>query len=91
MTTLNLTPDVSETLQRAFGPDLDRAAVEALAIEGYRTEKLTAGEVARILGLETSIAAQTWLSQRGVELNYSVEDLHADRAALARHFPEMAL
>ena len=44
MSTLNLPLDASQTLQRAFGPDLDRAAVEALAIEGYRTAKLTAGE-----------------------------------------------
>jgi predicted HTH domain antitoxin len=90
MSTLNLTVDASRTLQRAFGPDLDRAAVEALAIEGYRTGKLTAGEVARILGLETSIAGQAWLAEHGVELNYSVEDLQADRESLARHFPEMA-
>ncbi len=90
MFTLSLPFDASQTLQRAFGPDLDRAAVEALAIQGYRAGKLTAGEVARILGLETSIVAQAWLSQHGVELNYSVEDLHADRESLAKHFPEMA-
>lgn len=90
MSTLNLPSDASQTLKRAFGPDLDRAAVEALAIEGYRTGRLTAGEVARILGLETSIAAQAWLSQHGVEHNYSLDDLEADRAALAKRFPEMA-
>jgi predicted HTH domain antitoxin len=90
MATLNLPLDATETLQRAFGPDLDRAAVEALAIEGYRTAKLTAGEVARILGLDTSLAAQSWLAQHGVELNYSAEDLQADRESLSKHFPEMA-
>ncbi len=90
MATLNLPSDASQTLQRAFGPDLDRAAVEALAIEGYRTARLTAGEVARILGLETSIAAQTWLARHGVELNYSAEDLQADRETLSHKFPEMS-
>jgi predicted HTH domain antitoxin len=90
MSTLHLPTDASSVLKRAFGPNLDRAAVEALAVEGYRTGKLTAGEVARILGLETSIAAQAWLSERGVELNYSLEDLDADRQALAERFPEMA-
>jgi predicted HTH domain antitoxin len=89
MTTLKLQPDACRTLERAFGPDLDRAAIEALAIEGYRTARLTLGEVAQILGLETSIAAQSWLSQHGVELNYSVEDLRADRESLAKCFPEM--
>ncbi|MBI4579739.1 MAG: UPF0175 family protein [Planctomycetes bacterium] len=87
---LNLPFDASQTLRRAFGPDLDRAAVEALVIEGYRTGKLTAGEVARVLGIETSIAAQAWLSKHDVEVNYSIEDLHADRESLAKHFPEMA-
>lgn len=90
MPTLNLSSEASQTLKRVFGPDLDRAAVEALAIDGYRTGKLTAGEVGRVLGLETSIAAQDWLSRRGVELNYALEDLHADRQALAKRFPEMA-
>ncbi len=89
MTTLKLEPEAWRTLQRAFGPDLDRAAVEALAIEGYRTGKLTLGETAKVLGLETSIAAQAWLSEHGIELNYSVEDLRADRESLAKHFPEM--
>ena len=89
MSSLNLSTDASQTLQRAFGQDLDRAALEALAFEGYRTARLTAGEVARVLGLETSIAAQAWLAQHGVELNYSLDDLHADREALAKYFPDM--
>lgn len=90
MSDLNVSSDVQKTLERAFGTDLHRAAIEALAIEGYRTAKLTAGEVARILGLETSIAARVWLSGQGVEPNYSLEDLSADREALSKHFPEMA-
>lgn len=90
MSTLNLSTQASQTLKRAFGPDLDRAAIEALAVEGYRAGKLTAGEVARVLGLETSIAAQEWLARRGVELNYSLEDLCADRETLSKRFPEMA-
>ena len=62
MSTLHLPNEASETLQRAFGPNLDRAALEALAIEGYRAAKLTAGEVAHVLGLGTSLAAQKWLA-----------------------------
>ncbi|RJP37984.1 MAG: UPF0175 family protein [Phycisphaerales bacterium] len=85
---LTLPSTCEETLKRAFGADLDQAALEALAIEGYRTAKLTAGEVARILGLDTSIAAQEWLAQRGIPLNYALEDLEADRHTLARLFPE---
>ncbi len=90
MVTLNVPSSLEATLRRIFGDDLDRVALEALAIEGYRLAKLTAGEVARLLGLATSIEAQRWLAARGVPLNYSLDDLDADRAALARHFPEMA-
>lgn len=85
MSTLNLSDEAARTLERAFGPDLDRAAVEALAIEGYRTGKLTAGEVAGLLKLPTSIAAQAWLAQQGVEQNYSAEDLQADRETLSKY------
>ena len=88
MARLNVPVDASETLRRAFGTDLDRAALEALAIEGYRTARLTAGEVARVLGLETSIAAQTWLAQHGIEPNYSVDDFKADIDDLSKYFPE---
>ena len=89
MARLNVPVDASETLRRAFGADLDRAALEALAIEGYRTARLTAGEVARVLGLATSIAAQEWLAQRGVEPNYGADDLKADIDDLSKHFPEL--
>jgi len=84
MSTLNVPADASETLHRAFGPDLDRAALEALAIEGYRSARLTAGEVARITGLETSLQAQEWLAAHGVPPNYSDEDLRDDRTDLDR-------
>lgn len=77
-----LSQEAQAALQQAFGPDLQRAALEALAIEGYRTGRLTAGEVARILGLETSISAQAWLAEQGVDHNYSLDDLESDRAAL---------
>lgn len=90
MQTLPLTPEAATILQRAFGPNLNRAALEALIIDGYRTARLTAGEVARILGLETSLEGQAWLAQQGVPLNYSLDDLEADRATLAKLFPEPA-
>ena len=88
MVTLNFSSALESTLRRAFGNDLDRVALEALAIEGYRSALLTAGEVARLVGLETSIQGQQWLAQRGIALNYSLEDLEIDRTALAQRFPD---
>jgi len=90
MRAITISAEIEGTLERAFGPELDRAALEALAIEGYRTARLTAGEVAKVLGLETSIQAQAWLARRGVEANYPLDDLVADRESLAKFFPELA-
>lgn len=87
MTTLNVPVMIADTLRRAFGPDLDRAAVEALAMEGYRNGKFSCGDVAAVLGFSTSLEAQRWLAERGVPLNYTLDDLEADRASLARLFP----
>lgn len=70
--------------QRAFGENLDRAALEAMCIEGYRAGKLSLGEVAAALGLETTIIALEWLGKRGVAINYSIEDFEADQGNLAR-------
>jgi len=78
-------PQTSEAaFHRAFGQDLDQAALEALSIEGYRAGKLSLGEVAQALGIETTAAALEWLGSRGVPLNYSLEDLQADRETLQR-------
>ncbi len=82
--TVHLPPDSEGAFQRAFGHDLDRAALEALSLEGYRSGKLSLGEVAHALGLPTTVAAQEWLTARGVPLNYSLDDFQADRATLAR-------
>ena len=46
--TIELPETTERTLEQAFGKDLNRAALEALAIEGYRTAKLSVGEVGRI-------------------------------------------
>jgi hypothetical protein len=78
-------PDqAGETLRQAFGEDLSRAALEAMAIEGYRSGKLSTYEVQTLLGLEDRWATEAWLAQHQVHLNYGWEDLEADRAALDR-------
>lgn len=89
MSTLKLPDEASQTLGRAFGHDLDRAALEALAIEGYRSAKLSVGEVAHVLRLETSLTAQKWLTEHGVEPNYSLDDLLTDREDLLKLFPDI--
>ena len=65
-------------------PDPGREALEALAIEGYRTEKLTHHQAARLLGL-TRFEFDGFLKDRQIyDHAYSIEDLEHDLAELDR-------
>jgi predicted HTH domain antitoxin len=75
--TFNLPDDVERSLREEY-PDLNQAAKEAFVIEAYRTGRITAGDVAVVLGLETSLEALDWLRERGIHLNYGMEELEAD-------------
>lgn len=79
---LNIQQDQEETLRGAWGNGLDRAALEALAIEGYRGGRLSSAQVGRLLGLGDRGAVNDWLAERRVPLNYTLEDLEADRRTL---------
>ena len=81
---LTISSDAEETLRHAWGEGLDRAALEALAIEGFRSGKLSRFEVQSLLGLSDHRETEKWLGDRGVNLNYSSDDLTADRATLEK-------
>lgn len=89
---MKLEIEIPDELQRALAAewgDLPSAAREALAIESYRTGRLSLGMLAEMLGMGMGVlAADAWLAQRGVPLNYTAEDLEADRRDLAELFPE---
>ncbi len=78
-------PKKTEQALRAEWGNLEQAAREALLIESYRAGKLSIGLFAETLGIGV-IAADRWLAERGVDLNYSVEDLEADRKTLRSIF-----
>lgn len=77
---------IEEHLKAAWG-DLSQAAKEALAIESYRTERLSVGGVAEMLGLSV-LEAEEFLKKHGIDMPYTLEDLEADRAALKRILPQ---
>jgi len=79
--TFDLPADVEQDLPPQLG-DLSKAAREAFIIENYRGGRISLGSVAELLGLDTSIQAQQWLGDRLVPLNYSFDDLTADRRTL---------
>jgi predicted HTH domain antitoxin len=62
------------------GQELSRTAIEALAIEGYRSGALTAFQTRRLLGFETRYELDGFLKAHNVtEFAYSLEDLEQDR------------
>jgi hypothetical protein len=64
-------------------PDPAREALEALAIEGYRSGVLTAFQVRRILGFGTRYELDGFLKAHNVwDHAYSLEDFEQDRQAL---------
>jgi hypothetical protein len=78
--TLDLPDDISAALEGHW-PDLPRQALEALAIEGYRTGALTEGQVRRLLRLATRIEVHSLLKEHGVPLRYTEADFENDLAA----------
>lgn len=63
--------------------DPAREALEALAIEGYRSGALTAYQVRRLLGFETRHQLDGFLKAHNVwEHAYSLEDFEQDRRTL---------
>src|SRR5438874_13664479 len=72
---LDIPEDQEKALRDALGDDLGRAAVEAMVIEGYRSDKLSAAEVGRILGIPDRWLVNQWLADHRVPLKYSLDDL----------------
>jgi predicted HTH domain antitoxin len=82
---VNLPEDIAKRLEARWH-DLSRGALEAIALEGYRSEALTRDQVARLLGL-SFWEAESFLKDRGAYLAYNDEDLEQDRQTLDRLRP----
>jgi predicted HTH domain antitoxin len=75
-------PDDLERRLRAGWADLPRRALEAVAIEAYRTQALTTAEVGRLLGFESRWEVEAFLSRGRVPLDYGEADLRKDVASI---------
>jgi predicted HTH domain antitoxin len=79
---IDLPDDVSQALKCSWG-DLSRRALEALAVEGYRSGALSESQVRRMLDIETRVEVHAFLKSHGVPLAYTegelAEDLEAHR------------
>jgi predicted HTH domain antitoxin len=81
--TIELPEEIEQQLETEWG-NLPRRALEAVALEGYRSGVLTLAQLRRMLEFETRMEADAFLKQHGVYLEYSVEDLKRDRETLDR-------
>ena len=73
-------PDEFAAQIAASGEDPARAALEALALEGYRNETLSDPEIRRMLGFASRFEVHAFLKEHSAWLNCSFEDAERDLA-----------
>jgi hypothetical protein len=82
--TMQITVQLPDDLARH--PNPAREALEAFAIEGYRSGVLSAHQIRLLLGFETGCELDAFLKEHEVwDRAYSVEDLEKDAAGFERH------
>ncbi len=81
--TFDFPEDIADRLRTEAGGSLEQSARESLLIEAYRRGFVSVGRLAEMLGMGV-IEADRWLAERHVPINYTREDLEADRKALDR-------
>ena len=84
---IDLPEDIAQLLQ-TNQQSVERSVLEAIALEGYRSGKLTHAQVKKVLGFQTRLQVDAFLKAHGVDMEYSIEDLERDRETLERALPK---
>jgi predicted HTH domain antitoxin len=77
---IELPEDIARQLRSCWG-DMPRRALEAIALEGYRSGALSRGQVGRLLGLNFW-ETEAFLKEKQAYLPYADSELAQDRASL---------
>ena len=77
---MDLPEDIAQGLEAKW-KDLPRAALESLALEGYRSQALNAAQLRRLFGLETRMQVDAFLKEHEV-YNFTAQDFEQDRETL---------
>jgi predicted HTH domain antitoxin len=77
-------PDKAVEQLAERGCDLSRAALEALAIDAYRTQRITGEQLRELLGIPSRYELDGFLKHHGVPLEYGIEDFEREAATSAR-------
>lgn len=72
--TINLPEDVANVFL-ADGENLERRVLEATALEGYRSGRLSQAQVRRMLNLATDMQVDEFLKAHEVYLEYDLNDI----------------
>jgi hypothetical protein len=84
---MTLTIEIPDDLAGALslgGGDPGREALEALAAEAYRHDRLTKPQLQRLLGIETSFELDAFLKAHEIWIEYTWEDAERERVSLQR-------
>ncbi|HTT85507.1 MAG TPA: UPF0175 family protein [Rhizomicrobium sp.] len=83
---MNLTLRIPDGLAERLGAagELERRALEALALEEFRHGRLTRSEVKELLGFRTRGELDAFLVAHGIHGSYTQADLDQDRRDLQR-------
>lgn len=74
-------PDELTSFLAAYEHNLERAALQAIALEAYREGKLSTSQLRQLLGYHTRTQVHAFLREHGVYLRYTLADLEHDRLA----------
>lgn len=87
---MQVTIDVPEELVEFLGQDpkaLSRAALEAMVLEGVRSDALSVAQGRRILGIRTRDQMNAFLKAHGIEHTLTIEQVRRD-SEIALSFSE---
>jgi hypothetical protein len=66
------------------GQDLSRAALEALAIDAYRMNRITGYQLCQLLDIPSRYELDAFLKLHGVALEYTIDDFEREGTTSAR-------
>jgi hypothetical protein len=84
---MNLTVQIPDDLAirlSTVGGDLARRALEAFALEEYKSGHITQPELRRLLGFATRYQVDGFLKAHDVWIDYTLEDARRERESLER-------
>jgi Uncharacterised protein family (UPF0175) len=79
---MEVTVQIPDDLASRMTGDLSRRALEALALEEYKSGHITDIELRRLLGFETRYELDGFLKAHGVYEDFTMEDFERDIADL---------